>query len=197
MVPFANKKELRQLAIAYLFLSADHRMSDADYSVFEELVASSDKKGEIIGECEKLLGQEGSTKSHYEIISDAFEAYVDPYKEINECDVSLLSSSNILSGFEENRSHLWMLISLLYQPGIYSESREKLVAVWLEKSKISESVYTEMCDATKTLDVIKEHKEWLETTNGLPHEYVNSMQAELDKNLKDIQTSVSSLITLG
>jgi hypothetical protein len=109
----------------------------------------------------------------------------------------MLSDPRQLSWFAENRSHFWMLISLLYQPGIYSKSREKLVAVWRERSNLSESVYVEMCDATKTLNAIKEHKEWLETTNGLPHEYVNSMQAELDKNLKDIQTSVNSLITLG
>jgi hypothetical protein len=91
-----------------------------------------------------------------------------------------------------------MLIGLLYQPGIYSESRERLVSLWQKNSsEISESMYAEMVDAAKTLNAIDEHKERLGTMYGLSYEDANPMQVELDKNIKDIQTSVNDLITLG
>jgi hypothetical protein len=206
MAPYLHeslKSELRELAIVYLFLSAEHRMNDADYSVFEELGASKGKfwvksipqpswwdkditipwkeaRGEIIGECEKLLAQEDSEKNRYEIVSDAFKKYADRRQR------------------NEVRSNFWMLIGLLYQPGIYSEGRERLVSLWQKNSsEISESMYAEMVDAAKTLNAINEHKEGLGTMYGLSYEDANSMRVELDKNIKDIQTSVNDLITLG
>jgi hypothetical protein len=200
------KPDQRQLAIVYFFLSAEHRMSDTDYSVFEELGASKgeftgnkpmksifgprniipwkEAKGEIIGECEKLLAQEDSAKTRCEIVSDAFKEYVEDLESDEE--------------YEEQRSCLWMLIGLLYQPGIYSESRERLISLWQENSsEISESMYAEMVDAAKTLNAINEHKERLGTMYGLSYGDASSMQVELDKNIKDIQTSVNDLITLG
>jgi hypothetical protein len=226
MVPFlSGNEQLRRLVIAYLFLSVDRPMSDADYSIFEELGSSLEDiwkfKSRIIEASEELLEQENPTKSRYEIVSDALKEYekhttrsggISDSVDIFKTQVSQLgffskglsditSSNNTLykgDKGEEQRSYLWMLLSLLYQPGVYSESRQNLVSLWQENSEyISEIVYIQMVDIIKTLNAIKEHKEWLETTNGLPHEHINTMQAELDKNLKDIQTSVSSLITLG
>jgi len=68
-----------RMGLAYLFLSSENRISDADYALFEEIGKSmegfADWKGEIVGDCEKMLASANSATARSEIVSEFFSTY--------------------------------------------------------------------------------------------------------------------------
>jgi hypothetical protein len=176
-------KNKKQLCLVYLFLSSENRISDADLSLFERVGDSTKDfpkmKGEVIGDCEKILATPDGSKTRFEIVS------------------GLLSEETTNTSPEDNRSVLWSLVGLLYQIEGRSESKEQLVETWAKKSNIDDSVLLEMHDTCKTQNAIVEYQKWLETSKDMSYQEINSIMQELDKNLKSMQQSVSDLIALG
>jgi len=172
----------KQLGIAYLFLSAEKRINDADFAIFEEMGKSVkgflEMKGEIIGECEKILATPDGSKTRFQIVSDLF-------------------SKEITRKPEDNRSVLWSLVGLLYQIEGRSENKEQLVEMWAKKSNIDDSILLEMYDTAETQNTVIGYKKWLETNKGLSNQEISSIMQELDKNLISLQQSASDLIALG
>jgi hypothetical protein len=168
--------------IAYLFLSSENRINDADFALFEEIGQSNDgfpaNKGEIIGECEKILAQSDSKNSRYEIVSEFFSSY----KTSEEPDVN------------RNCGVLWALLCLQYRSKGKSEKKQSLVLLWAEANRIDNSIVLEMCDTYETQNAIMEYQKWLETDKGMPYKEVNSIIKRLDEDLKSLQQSVSDLI---
>jgi|TergutMp193P3_1026864.scaffolds.fasta_scaffold102843_2 hypothetical protein len=177
-----------QLQIIYLFLSAENRISDADFVLFEEIGKTvekfSDMKGEIVGECEKILATPDGNKTRFEIVSNLLS------------EKATKKLAFLWRTPEDNRSVLWSLISLLYQIEGRSENKEQLVETWAKKSSIDDSVFLEMHDTCKTQKEIVEYQKWLETSK-LEYLEIKSIMQELDKNLMSLQQSVSDLIALG
>jgi len=92
---FADYKDETQIRLAYLFLSSEHKISDDDFALFEEMGKSikgfSEKKGDITKDCEDLKplpatdgffptsqsfmsSETAADKSRFEIISEIFSA---------------------------------------------------------------------------------------------------------------------------
>lgn len=182
MSRWSYEKNKKQLCLVYLFLSSENRISDADLSLFERVGNStkdfSNKKGEVIGDCEKILATPDGNKTRFEIVS------------------GLLSEETTNTSPEDNRSVLWSLISLLYQIEGKSENKKQLVETWAKKVNIDDSVLLEMHDTCKTQKEIVEYQKWLETSK-MEYLEIKSIMQELDKNLISLQQSVSDLITLG
>jgi len=175
-----NKK---QLCLVYLFLSSENRISDADLLLFERVGDSvkefSKMKGDIVGECEKILATPDGNKTRFQFVSD-------------------LLSEEVSSKPEDNRSVLWSLVALLYQIEKRSENKEQLVEMWAKKSNIDNSILWEMYDTCKTQNTIVEYKKWLETSKVMSYHEDNYLFVpELEKNLQSLQQSVSDLIALG
>jgi hypothetical protein len=174
-----NKK---QLCLVYLFLSSENRISGADLSLFEKIGNSTKDfpkmKGEIIGDCEKILATPDGSKTRFEIV------------------FSLLYEETTSLSPEDNRSVVWSLIGLLYQIEGKSENKKQLIETWAKKVNIDDSVLLEMNDTCKTQKEIVEYQKWLETSK-LEYLDIKSIMQELDKNLISLQQSVSDLIVLG
>jgi hypothetical protein len=197
----------KRLGIVYLFLSAERRINDADYALFEQTGATldgfKDARGTIIGECEKALSAETEGKNRYDIVSEIFSEYASSTSPFG--GTSFVLPNIGLGGFwfgqivsdADKRSILWLLLGIMLESGQQTETRQKLVDLWIEKSKIDPSVYNEMKDTTETLAAIANEKAWLEASKGMSYKAVNSMMQELEKNLQEMQGSVSSLIALG
>jgi len=178
-------KDKQQLRIAYLFLSSENRINDSDFALFEEMGKSIEgfpkMKGDIIGECEKILAPPDSGRSRYEIVSEIFSSY------------------KTSSGLDVNRNCdiLWTLLCLQYQSKEKSEKKQNLVDIWLEANRIDKAIALEMCDTYETQNAIIEYQKWLEASKGMSYQEVNSVMQELDKDLKNLQQSLSDLIALG
>jgi hypothetical protein len=131
-------------------------------------------KGEVIGECEKLLATPDGGKTRFQIVSDLFskEASDDP---------------------KVNRSILCLLLSLYFQDG----GNKQLVDLWVKESRINRDVLYEMCDTIRTGKEIDEYQKWIETSKGMSRQESNPLIQELDKDKKSLQQSVSDLVALG
>jgi len=177
-------KDKQQLRIAYLFLSSENRINDSDFELFEEMGKSIEgfpkMKGEIIGECEKILAPPDSGKSRYEIVSEIFSFKTSDESKVNRnCDI------------------LWTLLCLQYRSKEKSEKKKKLVELWAKANRIDKAIGLEMCDTYETQNTIIGYQKWLEASKGMSYQEVNSIMQELDKDLKNLQQSVSELIALG
>jgi len=178
----SGNRDKQQMRIAYLFLSSENRITDSDFALFEEmgkLIEGFPKmKGEIIGECEKILAPPDSGRSRYEIVCDLFHSY----KTSNESEVNC------------NCDILWTLLCLQYRSKEKSEKKKNLVDIWVETNRIDKAIALEMCDTYETQNAIIEYQKWLE---GMSYQEVNSVMQELDKDLKSLEQSLSDLIALG
>ena len=169
----------KTLGLLYLFLSAETRINDNDYSLFEAsgkpIEGFSGMKGEIIGECEKLLATPDGSKTRFEIVSDIFS------KETSD-------DPNV------NRVILWLLMSFYH----LKKGKKQLVDLWAKESKIAENILFEMWDTCETKKAIDEYQNWLETNKGMmTHQEFSQLMAEQDKDLKSLQQGVNELIALG
>jgi len=179
------EKDKTQLGIAYLFLSSEGRINDADFALFEEMgkliEGFPEIKGEVIGTCEKMLAPPDGGKSRFEVVSEFFSSFKTSY------------------GSDVNRDYgiLWALISLQYRCKEKTEKRQQLVELWAEDNGIDKAVISEMWDTCETQNTVIEYQKWLETSKGMSYQEVNSFMQELDKDLKSLQQSVSDLILLG
>jgi len=178
-------KDKQQLRIAYLFLSSENRITDSDLALFEEMGKSIEgfpkMKGEIIGECEKILAPPDNGRSRYEIVSEIFSSY----KTSGGSDVN------------RNSDILWTLLCLQYRSNEKSEKKQNLVDIWVEANCIDKAIVLEMCDTCETQNAIIEYQKWFEASKGMSYQEVNSVMQELDKDLKSLQQSVNDLIVLG
>jgi len=177
-------KDKQQLRIAYLFLSSENRITDSDFVLFEEMGKSIEgfqkMKGEIIGECEKILAPPDSERSHFEIVYEIFSYQPSDKSKVNRnCDI------------------LWTLLCLQYRSKEKSEKKQKLVDIWVKAKRIDKAIALEMCDTYETQNAIIEYQKWLEASKGMSYQEVNSVMQELDKDLKNLQQSLSDLIALG
>jgi hypothetical protein len=167
----------KQIGIFYLFLSAETKISNADYLLFEQggkLIEGFSKiKEKIIGECEKLLAAPDGDKTRFEIVSDLFS------KETSD-DPAV------------NRRILGLLITHNHR----NIGKKQLVDLWAKESKIAEDISLEMLDTCETQDAIAEYKKWL-NTSGMPYQEVHSIMQELDKDGKSLQQSANALVVLG
>jgi hypothetical protein len=177
--------EQRQLGLAYLFLSAENRISDADFVLFEEIGKSIKDfpkiKGEVIGECEKILASSDSDKSRFEIVSELFSEY----------KRSGGSADNL------SRSIQWSLIGLQYRAEKKSDIKQQLVALWAETNQIDKSIVLEMRDTYETAYALSKYQNWLETNKKMSYSEVKPIMDELEKNRKSLAESMSNLIALG
>ena len=247
--------EKEMLGIVYLFLSAEGRISDADYALFEELGKSidgfSEMKGEIVEKCEEVLVQaaggttipasvagtlrhavaegaevqagqtvaitESILKLNFEIESTAagkirflvpagtHVAAQQPVAEIGgEGDTRYHAVAGLFSSLKssggagnKNKDILWTLVRLTYQMKASSKKHQELLGIWAEANQIDKSIVLEMCDTCETQNAISGYKKWLEESNDLLYQEVNSRMLELDKDLKSLEQSVSDLIALG
>jgi len=180
-----SDKDKTQLGIAYLFLSSENRINDADYALFEEIGKSINGfqgiKGGIIGECEKILAPPDGGKSRFEIVSEFFSFYkTSGGKEVNRnCDI------------------LWTLLSLQYRNKEKSEKKQQLIDVWAEANCIDKSIVLEMCDTYETQSAVAEYQEWLKSSKNMSYQEVDSIMQELKKDLENLQQSIIELILLG
>ena len=176
--------EKKKLGLLYLFLSAENRITDADFSLFEELGESvkgfSEMKGDIIGDCEKLLVSSDS-KPRFEIVAEAFSSYK-----------TSGGAANV-----QDRSILWALVSLENKLTTKSDKKQLLIESWAETMNIDKSLVLEMRDTCETQNTIAEYQKWLETSKNMSYREVSSIMQELDINMKSLQQSVSDLIALG
>lgn len=179
--------EEKKFRLAYLFLSAGKRISDADYALFEEMCPAEDR-GEIIGECEKLLAQDSNGKSRFELVTEAF----------SETASSRGFRRSYSHGQDDKhkRSALWMFTSLMYQSEGNKQNRQTLIDLWIEHNKINPSIFAEMLDISETVKAVTEYKKYLETSK-MPYQEISAMMSELDKSAADLQKNASSLIELG
>jgi len=182
---FRGRDDKQQLRIAYLFLSSENRINDSDFALFEEMGKSikgfQEMKGEIIGECEKILAPQDGGKSRFEIVSEFFSTY----KTSGGSDVN------------RNCDILWALLFLQYRKQKTSEKQQNLIDLWVEANRIDKAIALEMRDTLETQNAIVEYQRWLETTKTLSYQEINPFMQEVDKSLKSIQRSVSELIALG
>ena len=180
-----SKEGKTQLGIAYLFLSSENRISDTDYALFEEIGKSVDGfsnwKGEVIGECEKLLVAADSATPRLKIVSDFF--------------LTRKTSGGVAN--KQSRTILFTLVSLLYYNERKSDIKQGLAELWAEVNCIEKSVFLEMCDICATQSVISNHKAWLESSKGISYQKVNSIMKELDNNLESLKKSAVDLAALG
>jgi hypothetical protein len=174
-----------QLGAAYLFLSSENRINDAEYMLFEEMGKSindfSEMKGEIIGECEKALSQSGSGKSRFDIVSEIFST----------------NNFSMSSSFDMLYTILWALTSLQYNLESKSDKKQQLIELFAEKNNIDKSIVLEMRDICETQSAIIKYQEWLKTGNNMTYLEIDSIVQEFNKNLKNMEQSVSDLIALG
>jgi hypothetical protein len=178
-------RDKQQLRIAYLFLSAENRITDSDFVLFEEMGKSIEEfpkmKGEIIGECEKILTPPDSGRSRYEIVANLFSSS----KESDESEVN------------RNCDILWTLLCLQYRNKENSEKKQQLIELWVEANRIDKAIVLEMCDTYETQNAISEYQKWLETNKDMSHQEFNSVMRELDKDLNNLQQSLSDLIAFA
>ena len=202
-----RNKEKKQLCIAYLFLSAEGQISDTNSALFEELGKSFDgfpaMKGAIIGDYKEILLLYGESEASFEIVSDIFSSYSASIgcKGGSLCGLCMKgcpnTNDNGKSTFANNCGVLWMLISLYYNTKDKSDKKRQLIDIWAKENGINNSIVLEMCDADETLNAINESKRLLEGSNGLSEQEINSRMLELEKDLKNLEQSVSDLIVLG
>jgi hypothetical protein len=200
-----SNADKEKLAIAYLFLSSEERINDTLFQMFEEIGISIKKfpdiKGEVIGECEKILASPDSNKSRFETVSEVYSTYKLPE---TPSDKFLFSHQKLkwenktgISFESFNRSVLLTLTSLQFLTITKSAKKQQLIELWAETNLIDKSVILEMYDTCETEHHISKYKIWLESTKGMPYQEVNSSIQELGKNLKSLEQSVSDLIALG
>jgi hypothetical protein len=175
---YQHKKNL--LGYAYLFLSAEDKISDADLALFEEIGKSIDGfqgiKKEIIDKCESILSGE-AWKPRFEIVSD-------------------ILFYNEGSTYANNCAILLVLMGLANVTG-KSDKKQQLIERWVKGCGIGKSIVLEMLDINETQNAIEEYKQWLEANKGMSHKEVHSIMQELEKNEKSLEQSVSDLIALG
>jgi hypothetical protein len=194
-----------KLALAYLFLSSEERIGDSNFQLFEGIGESikgfQNIKGEIIGECEKILAPPDRTKSRFETVSEVFSTYKVPE---TPKDNFLFSQGKLkwenrtgISFESFNRSILLTLISLQFLTTSKSDKKQQLIEFWAETNLIDQSAILEMNDTCETELHISEYKKWLESSKGISYQEVNSIIQELERNLKSLEQSVGDLIALG
>jgi hypothetical protein len=178
-------KDKSKLRIAYLFLSSENRINDADYSLFEKIGESikdfSNIKGEIIGECEKILVLTNNSKLRFEIVSEVFSSYKtsDGSNVYRNCDI------------------LWTLLGLHYRNKEKSEREQQLIDLFAEANYIDKSIVLEMRDTCETLNTVINYKKWLSKNKSMTLHESEPIMQELDKDMKNLQQSAIDLITLG
>jgi hypothetical protein len=197
-----NDEDKIRLGIVYLFLASGNRISNADFVLFEEVGKSvkwfPNVKGEIVGECEKILTPPDDSKSRFEIVSDFFSSY--KTSDGSKPHIVWASEAKTSGGSDTNRNCdiLWTLQYLQYcRIKEESEKKQQLVNLWAEANGIDNSVVLMMRDICETQNAIIEFQKWLEASKGMTYQEVNSIMQELDKDLKNLQQSVSDLIALG
>jgi hypothetical protein len=185
------------LEVLYLFLSAEGRISDAAFALFEEIGSScekfGEKKGEIVGNCEKLLMSQNDGKSRLELVKGELSkkassgagdyasgfSWFDIYKRKNA---------------EFKRFVLSILINVMYQAKLYSDTKAELVNIWRSQSKIDESIFLEMKDTAVTLAELAEYRKWLLAgNNSTSQAYID----ELARTRQEVRGQLSNLIVLG
>jgi ferredoxin len=201
-----HNKGKKRACIAYLFLSAEGQISDADIALLEELGKSFDgfpEMGEIIGDCEEIFSLYDGSPTRFEIVADIFSSYSASIgcrgfdlcgRCFKTCPHNPKDSETT---FANNCGVLWMLISLHYNTKGKSDKKRQLIDIWAKENGIDRSIVLEMCDAGETQSAINESKRLLKGSNGVSDQEINSRVLELDKDLKSLEQSVSDLIALG
>ena len=183
----SNKERL--LKIVYLFLSSENRISDAEFSLFEETGKSiegfSEIKGGVIGECEKILAPPDNNKSRFEIVAEYFSK---PKESMGFFSVESNTGNNII---------LWTLIKLLFQIEMKTEKKQQLVEFWAEAKTINKSIMLEMIDTCETERAISDFKNSIETDKNMSYQEGKPIIHELDENMVSLEESVNNLIVLG
>ena len=168
-----------KLGFVYLFLSVGKRLTDSNYQLFEEVGMSlkgySGMRGDIIGECEKVLAGTNDEASRLKKITAYF------------------STNNAI----RQREILWLLISLINQMKIKSDNHQKFIDLWIEENKIDESIVLEMHDTYQTQHAMTEFDEWFKAKKDISYSEGSSINEGVKKNLADLEQSLNTLIALG
>jgi hypothetical protein len=166
--------DVKIMSLVYLFLSSEDRLSGRSFSAFEKIgtryTGFAESKAMIIGKCEQVLGQVNPNKSRFTVVSEAFAEIANSF-----------SSDPV-----QQRSALWVLVSLVRSNGKVSSADTDLVEMWRCTCRIDQSVLDEMRDTSQTFRALKGYKQWAN---------VNKDQIEQDWN--DTTESINQLIKLG
>jgi hypothetical protein len=198
----------KKLAMLYLFLSAQRRIRNADFEIFEQIGSAvegfKDSKGAVIGECEKALAAENAGYCRDQIVTE------------------LLSKYAASEGEKDKRALLWMLLGVTSSADESFEIRKKLITLFVEKGRIDGSLFDEMRDTYEAIHAIAglqewmetyvgmsksqilsetvkitQFNEWLKTSAGMLYEQVRLITLGLEKDLNELQQSANSLIEIG
>jgi hypothetical protein len=214
--------EKEQLAIAYLFLSLESSISDSHFSLFEEIGKSIEgfpaMKGEIIGECEKILASPDNSKSRYEIVSELFSSYSfktetttflgehqKGYRKFVSEHPSLQKGNSKIGRMIQfgsslpilNRVILWTLANLHQRIKDKSDKRQQLIELWVESTQIDNSIVLEMDEIRETENDLNDYRKYLESCNDISTDESDSIIQELEKNRASLIQSVNDIIALG
>ncbi|MDR1985781.1 MAG: hypothetical protein LBP88_02265 [Treponema sp.] len=168
------------MSLVYLFLSSESRISDGSYSAFEKIgnryEGFAAAKGEIIRMCEEALAEVNPNKSRFTVVSEAFAEIAKPQGFFS------------LSGLDpvQQRSAMWVLVSLVRSNGKVSSTETDLVEIWRCTCRIDQSVLDEMRDTAQTFRALKGYKQW-----------ANVNKAQIEQDWNDTTESINQLIKLG
>lgn len=202
-----------KLALVYLFISVEHKITDAEMEKFfvigRAVKGWGAAKGTIIEECEKLLsGKESESVDTLElrvlagsIANKNIPAHTKHLKRKRESRIE-----SIVEVFTETaqaidddegkvqRTLLSWFVNLMYGDGLVSEQRLRLAKLWCEKCKLDQSVFDEMKDIVETGAILEKTRSWISTSKDSEAEAV---LLEIEKNLKETEESMSNLVALG
>jgi len=188
-----------RMGLAYLFLSSEGRISEADYALFEKFGKSTKGfagwKKEVVEECENLLASAKSAASRSKIVSEFFSTYQKSGKRSTRSGFGFFSGGELSE--KNSRNILFTLASLACLSEKQSAAKQKLVKLWAEANCIDKSVLIEMQDTLESEQAIDGYRKWLQAAIGTATEQVEPVMAELDKNLKELRDGANALIALG
>ena len=171
-----------EVALYYLFMLSDNKLTDDEMKLFKNICFRLDKMDSyeaIINYCDSLGRESSFTKLENERIAEQLESYY--------------YSKEIDSKFSKGRliEIIWNLIGLAKSDSDYSEYEEHMILYLCDSWNISESIYKELLDCSRTIDSIELYREWVRETysssQGLFEEEKN-----IDNQLNLIQNMVSN-----
>ena len=172
-----------EVALYYLFMLSDNKLTDDEMKLFKSICFRLDKEDSyenIIDYCDSLGRASSFTKLENEKIAEKLASYYDDSKSID----SKYSKGRLIE-------IIWNLIELGKSDCDYSEYEEHMILYLCDSWNISESIYKELLDCSRTIDSIELYREWVRETysssQGLFEEEKN-----IDNQLNLIQNMVSN-----
>ena len=167
-----------EVALYYLFMLSDNKLTDDEMTLFKNICFRLDKGDSyenIINYCDSLGRASSFTKLENEEIAEKLASYYDDSK---------YSKGRLIE-------IIWNLIELAKSDCDYSEYEEHMILYLCDSWNISESIYKELLDCSRTIDSIELYRKWVRETysssQGLFEE-----EKIIDNQLDLIQNMVSN-----